>query len=58
MVREIRVDQKGTNYRFDGLRRLHGYRTQDLYLDSTGRRIAEGMIRPYAICKTPKFIQG
>ena len=52
VLREIRVEQNGTSYRFDGLRRLGGCCTQDLYLESTGRRIAEGMIRPYAICKT------
>ena len=33
-------------------------KTQELVLRSTGERIADGYIRPYAICRTPKFLAG
>jgi hypothetical protein len=30
--------------------------TQHLVLESTGLQIAKGFIRPYAICRTPRFL--
>jgi hypothetical protein len=33
-----------------------GHRPQELVLQSTGKRIAKGFIRPYAVCRRPKFL--
>jgi hypothetical protein len=53
----IEISSEGTRYRVDRLRRVpRGYTTQQLVLRSTGRRIARGFIRPYAICRTPSFV--
>lgn len=53
----IEVDADSTTYKFHSLCRLRGrHSPQELTLRSTGRKIAEGFIKPYAICKTPKFL--
>lgn len=53
----IEVDANSTTYKFHSLNRLRGrHSPQELTLRSTGRKIAEGFIKPYAICKTPEFL--
>jgi hypothetical protein len=53
----IRVGRSGTRYSFHSLRPLGGeHSPQELRLCSTGKRIAKGFIRPYALCKTPEFL--
>ena len=53
----ISVGTNDTHYSVCPLLPLEpGYRPQDLTLDSSGERIAEGFIRPYAICRRPTFL--
>lgn len=33
-----------------------GHAPQELILDTTGKAIADGFIRSYAICRTPAFL--
>jgi uncharacterized protein YeaO (DUF488 family) len=48
----------GTQFAFSGLKRIPGnHSPQELVLESTGGRIAQGFIRPYALVRTPKFIR-
>jgi hypothetical protein len=52
-------DRTSTNYTVDRVRKLSGrHSPQELLLRSTGKRIAPGFIRPYAICVTPSFLEG
>ena len=54
----IETSGNGTRYTFEGLKALRGAHTpQELTLVSTGRKIAPGFIRPYAICMTPGFLR-
>lgn len=53
----IDVDAQGTRYAFQGLRPLAGkHAPQELRLLKTGAHIAPHFIRPYAICRTPGFL--
>jgi hypothetical protein len=53
----ILLGRSGTRYSFHSLRLLRGeHSPQELRLCSTGKRIAKGFIRPYALCKTPEFL--
>jgi hypothetical protein len=55
----INVGDEDTHYSVFPVRPLPpGHRPQELVLLSTGQRIAMGFIRPYAICRTPGFLQG
>jgi hypothetical protein len=56
ILREVTVGDQGTKYRFEHLKKLDGHSPQELLLRSTGKPIAVGFIRPYAICKTPAFL--
>jgi hypothetical protein len=57
ILREVRVGDKRTKYRFEQLLKLpDGHSPQELRLRSTGKPISAGFIRPYAICKTPAFL--
>lgn len=57
VLTRIDVSGEGTRYTFSGLRPIPGHRVpQDLVLLSTARKIAPGFIRPYALCKTPAFL--
>jgi hypothetical protein len=53
---EIDVQDCGTHYTVDSLRKLGKHRTQELVLRSTRKHIAPNFIKPYAICMTPKFL--
>jgi hypothetical protein len=57
LIEKIEVEGKGTRYRFDHVLPLKGRTPQELILRSTGKTIAAKFIRPYAICRTPSFIQ-
>jgi hypothetical protein len=52
----LEVDETGTSYTMTELRPLRGRRTQELVLRSTNKMIAEGYLRPYAVVRTPSFI--
>jgi len=54
---ELEVDATGTSYTVANLVPLKRHRTQELVLRSTGETIAEGYLRPYAVIRTPSFIQ-
>ena len=54
-----RIDNttKGTQYCFERLQSIRGnHAPQELALLSTGEKIAPAFIRPYALCKTPRFL--
>ncbi len=52
---EIKGDE--TTFTVDRVRKLEGnHCPQDLVLVSTGEHIAPNFIRPYAICRTPTFL--
>lgn len=58
LLTSVELSEAGARFRVDQLRRLRGQRSpQDLTLRSTGKKIAPGFIRPYAICRTPAFIR-
>lgn len=54
---QLDVDATGTNYTVANLTPLAGHRTQELVLRSSNETIAEGYLRPYAVVRTPSFIQ-
>lgn len=57
VITSIKLTTDGTTYSFERLRSLPGNRTpQKLVLLSTGKKIAPGYIRPYALCRTPPFL--
>lgn len=59
LLMAIDVGESDTHYTVFPVRPLRPVRsTQDLVLESTGKRVAEGFIRPYAIVRTPKFLRG
>ena len=58
VLTEVRVVGDGTEYSVDRVRKLSpSLSPQDLVLRSTGKAISQGFIRPYAICKTPSFLE-
>lgn len=55
-LKDITVTEEGTSYIIKRLYALKGeHKPQELQLLSSGNNIAEGYIRPYAICSTPEF---
>ena len=58
VLQKIELGADWTEYTVDRLRTLPGrHATQELVLRSTGKPIAPGFIRPYAICHVPEFIK-
>ena len=58
ILQDIELSEHGTKYTVSPLHAIRGKRSpQNLTLRSTGKKIGKGFIRPYAICKTPKFIE-
>lgn len=54
----IQFDGTSTRYTVDHVRKLKDrHSPQELVLRSTGKNIAPGFIRPYAICVTPPFLE-
>ncbi len=56
LVRSIEVAEDGTTYRTSDLHPIEGRSQQELALARTGKAIAKGFIRPYAIIETPGFL--
>jgi hypothetical protein len=57
LVESIERHGAGTALRFSRWQPLEGPCTQELILRNSGEPIADGFIRPYALCVTPWFIQ-
>lgn len=56
-LREVRIDEQGTEYTVGSLHPIEGeHAPQDLVLLRSGRTIAPDFIRPYALCRTPAFL--
>lgn len=57
ILTKITIKSSSTHYSFEHLEPLAGsHSPQELVLLDTGRTIAPGFIRPYAICRTPGFL--
>lgn len=57
LLRTITIHEAGTTYEVDLLRPLPpGHTPQELILAASGKNIAPGFIRPYALCHTPEFL--
>jgi hypothetical protein len=57
VLQKIELGANHTKYTVDRLRRLpRPHKPQELVLRSTGKHIAPGFIRPYALCHTPQFL--
>lgn len=57
LLTRVDVHETGTTYEVDRLRQLPpSHSPQELVLSSTGKNIAPGFIRPYALCQTPDFL--
>jgi hypothetical protein len=56
ILKSVRVRDSGTRYTIGKLWKLEGRKPQHLRLRSSGKRIAAGFIRPYALCHTPDFV--
>jgi 5-methylcytosine-specific restriction endonuclease McrA len=53
---DIVVHEKTTEYRFRDLRKLSGYERSDLVLCETNEPLPNSFIRPYALIRTPNFL--
>jgi hypothetical protein len=60
LITEIELVDEGTSYTVECIRKLTAddHKPQELVLQSSGKRIAPGFIKPYAICRTPDFLVG
>lgn len=57
LLGSITIDDEGTRYSFSQLKRIAGkHSPQELILLNSGERIADKLIRPYALVQTPIFI--
>jgi hypothetical protein len=57
LATEIKVEGESTHFTVDRLRKLpEGHAPQELALRKTGEYIAPHFRRPYAICRTPDFL--
>ncbi|HCF56395.1 MAG TPA: hypothetical protein DFS52_00160 [Myxococcales bacterium] len=57
ILEKIEIGHGGTTFSVSGARRLNPTRNaQDLVLAASGKHVAEGFRRPYAICNTPRFL--
>ena len=57
IIKRIDTVADGTRYAFERLRPIPGrHAPQELVLLSSGKRIAPNYIRPYALCRTPAFL--
>ena len=57
LLKKIEVHETGTTYEVDLLRPfLSGHAPQELVLSKSEEHIAPGFIRPYALCRTPAFL--
>lgn len=57
LLTDVHIVEGITHFAVDRVRKLGGRHTpQELVLRSSGRQIAPGFIRPYALCETPAFV--
>jgi hypothetical protein len=57
VLSNVRLQGNSTRFSVDRLRALPGrHSPQELVLRRTGKKIAPNFIRPYAICRTPTFV--
>jgi len=57
VLTDVQIHDGGTRFAVDCVRKLGGkHAPQELVLRSSGKKIAPGFIRPYAICETPAFV--
>jgi hypothetical protein len=57
LLTDIQIEDGATRFTVDRVRKLNGrHAPQELVLRSSGKKIAPGSIRPYAICDTPAFV--
>ncbi len=56
ILRSVVITPKETHYSIGPLWAVQRSRPQDLLLLNSNKRIAEGFIRPYALCRTPDFL--
>ena len=55
---DVKILEHATQFEVDRLRNVSGkHSPQELVLRESGRQIAPGFIKPYAICRTPKFVR-
>ncbi len=57
VLRSVSITAKGTHYTIGKLWSVPRSSPQDLQLLNSKRHIADGFIRPYALCQTPRFLQ-
>jgi hypothetical protein len=58
VLTEVHITDDGTGFQVDALRKIPGkHSPQELVLRDSGRTIALNFIKPYAICRTPKFVR-
>ena len=58
LLTDVHVQDGVTRFAVDRVRKLSGkHAPQELVLRSSGKKIAPGFIRPYAICETPAFVK-
>jgi hypothetical protein len=57
LLTDVHIHEGTTHFVVDRVRNLGGKHTpQELVLRSSGTKIAPGLIRPYALCETPAFV--
>lgn len=57
ILTNVHVSDAGTQYTVDRLRKILGkHAPQELVLRESGKRIAAHFIKPYALCRTPRFV--
>ena len=57
LLTDVHIEDGVTHFAVDRVRKLGGkHAPQELVLRSSGKKIAPGFIRPYAICETPSFV--
>lgn len=57
LLTDVQIQDGATRFTVDRVRKLGGkHAPQELVLRSSGKKIAPGFIRPYAICETPLFV--
>lgn len=57
-LQQVEIDGDRTTVKFENVKKIRGnQQRQELILRSSGSRIAAHFIRPYAICRTPEFLE-
>lgn len=57
LLTEVHLTDEGTRFEVDRLRKVAGtHSPQELVLRDSGKTIAPHFIKPYALCRTPRFL--